>query len=61
VTTTRLARESLACVVALRLVVVADGWWTRALRNPDGAACLDLADAVRRGEWGARVPHAALD
>jgi len=52
VTTTRLNRESFAWLFVIGLVAVTDAWWTRALLSPDGAAYLDLADALRRGEWG---------
>jgi hypothetical protein len=55
VTTNRLTRESLAWLVVIGMVAVIDAWWVRAMLNPDGAAYLDLADAMRRGEWSAVV------
>lgn len=46
----RLTRESLAWLVVFGVVAAGEAWLTRALLTPDGAAYLDLADAVARGD-----------
>ena len=48
-------RESLVWLLVVSVVALLEGWLTRAQLNPDGVSYLDLADALRRGEWASFV------
>lgn len=48
-------RESRLWLLVVCAVAAVEAWLTRAQLNPDGAAYLDLADALRNGAWGAFV------